>query len=213
MMKFRRLGRTGLKVAEVGFGAWAIGGSSYGPTTREESLKALETACARGVNFFDTADTYGHGESESLVAALLKGRPRAELIVASKAGWDFYQGGGSRKRFDPDYLTFACGESLKRLGTDYIDLYQLHNPSLEQIQQGEAVGALAALKQAGKIRFIGISVHREDEALAAVRDGRVDTLQLIFNLLDQRMAERVFDVNSPRTITGGAGPRKSSRRT
>ncbi len=190
-MKYRILGRTGLKVSEIGFGCWAIGGTSYGPTQDEDSLQALETAWEHGVNFYDTADTYGHGHSETLLAKFLKNKNRSEVVLATKAGWDFYHG-GSRKNFDPDYIRFACNESLKRLGIETIDLYQLHNPSFELIQRGEIVGVLEELKSRGKIRFIGISIHKEEEALAALEDSRVDSLQLIFNLLDQRMSEKVF---------------------
>ena len=191
-MRYRVLGRTGLDVSEIGFGCWAIGGTSYGPTKDEESLQALEAAWENGVNFFDTADTYGHGHSESLLAQFLKGKPREKIIVATKAGWDFYDGRGSRKNFDPAYLRMACEKSLQRLRIDTIDLYQLHNPSLELIQKGEVISVLEALKKEGKIRFIGISLHTEEEALAAMKDQRVDTLQLVFNLLDQRMGRRIF---------------------
>ncbi len=99
---------------------------------------------------------------------------------------------GHRKNFDPAYIRFACEQSLKRLGTDVIDLYQLHNPSLKLIQQGDLVGVLERLKKEGKIRFIGISVHTEKEALAALEDARIQAIQVIFNLLDQRMEEKVF---------------------
>ncbi|HXV27964.1 MAG TPA: aldo/keto reductase [bacterium] len=198
-MKYRTLGRTGLKISEIGFGCWAIGGTSYGPTRDEDSLEALETAWERGVNFYDTADTYGHGHSEELVARFLKTKNRAEVVIATKAGWDFYHG-GSRKNFDPDYLRFACDESLKRLGIETIDLYQLHNPSLELIQKGDVIGVLEELKTQGKIRFIGVSVHKEEEALTAVEDGRVDSLQLIFNLLDQRMAEKVLPLGKEKRV-------------
>ena len=189
-MKYRTLGRTGLRVSEIGFGCWAIGGTSYGPTKDEESLEALETAWERGVNFFDTADTYGHGHSEKLIGKFLKGK-RDRAIVATKAGWDFYHG-GSRKNFDLDYLRFACDESLKRLQTEAIDLYQLHNPTLEQIEAGELFGLLDELKAAGKVRFCGVSVHTPKEALAVIRSGRADTVQLIFNLIDQRPVAEVF---------------------
>ena len=190
-MKYRKLGRTDLEVSEIGFGCWAIGGTSYGPTDDEESLQALEAAWQGGVNFFDTADTYGHGHSENLLARFLKGKARNQFILSSKAGWDFYHG-GSKKNFKPEYIRFACDETLKRLELDFIDLYQLHNPSLELILSGDPVSVLEDLKKQGKIRFIGISVHSEEEALAAMGDPRVDTLQLIFNLLDQRMLEKVF---------------------
>lgn len=198
-MKYRVLGRTDLKVSAIGFGCWAIGGTSYGPTDDRESLEALETAWAKGVNFYDTADTYGHGHSESLLAQFLKNKPRDEMVIASKVGWDFYHG-GSRKNFDPSYIRFACDESLKRLKVTSLDLYQLHNPSLSELQSGKAVDVLEDLKRQGKIRFIGISIHSEEEALALVADGRVDALQIVFNLLDQRMADRVLPLAKEKNI-------------
>lgn len=199
-MKYRRLGKTGLEVSEIGFGCWAIGGTSYGPTKDAQSLDALEAAWEAGVNFYDTADTYGHGHSETLLAKFLKGKPRNKIFIATKVGWDFYHG-GSRKNFDPDYIQFACEESLKRLAIDTIDVYQLHNPILEMIESGGVVDALEKLKKEGKIRFIGISIHKESEALAAIQDKRVDTIQLVFNLLDQRMASQVF----PEAVKGRVG--------
>ena len=190
-MKYRQLGKAELQVSEIGFGCWAIGGTSYGPTQDEESLGALEAAWEAGVNFYDTADTYGHGHSETLLAKFLQGKPRDKIFIATKVGWDFYHG-GSRKNFDPDYIRFACDESLKRLGIETIDLYQLHNPILEMIESSGLVDVLEKLKADGKIRFIGVSIHKESEALAAFEDNRIDTLQLVFNLIDQRMASRVF---------------------
>lgn len=189
-MKYRTLGRTGLRVSEIGFGAWAIGGTSYGPTRDEDSLDALAHAWEHGVNFFDTADTYGHGHSESLIGKFLK-RKRREAVIASKVGWDFYHG-GSKKNFDFDYIRFAIEESLERLQTDFIDLYQLHNPSLAIIERGEIFAVLDELKSQGKIRFYGVSVHTPEEALAVLKAGRPDTIQLIFNLLDQRPIPEVF---------------------
>lgn len=190
-MKYRRLGRTNLEVSEIGFGSWAIGGEGYGPTNDKDSLWALETAWENGVNFFDTADTYGKGHSESLIGSFLKNKPRDKIIIASKAGWDFYHG-GTKKNFDPDYIKFACDESLKRLGVDRIDLYQLHNPVCEVIERGAVFDTLSELKAEGKIRFIGISIHEEKEAMAAIRDGRADTFQLTLNYLDQKMTGAVF---------------------
>ena len=208
-MNERALGNTGSKVSEVGFGCWAIGGNSYGDVRDEDSLKALEIAWDSGVNFYDTADTYGEGHSEVLVGKFLKGKPRGKIFVATKCGWDFYPGNrtlwpcvadfpgkinhaGHRKNFDPTYVRFACTQSLRRLGTEIIDLFQLHNPSLDQIRKGETAGVLESLKKEGKIRFIGVSVHTEAEALAALEDSRFEVLQVIFNLLDQRMKEKVF---------------------
>lgn len=190
-MKKRLLGRTGLLVSEIGFGTWAMGGQSYGPVRDEDSLEALNAAESSGVTFYDTADTYGEGHSESLLGRFLKTKPREQMIVATKVGWDFYHA-GHKKNFDPQYVRWACEQSLRRLDIATIDLYQLHNPSLEILQRGDAVGVLEGLKAEGKIRFVGISIHAEAEALAALNDSRIDVLQVIFNLLDQRMAEKVF---------------------
>ena len=217
-MKERLLGRTGLGISEIGFGCWAIGGGSYGKVRDEDSLEALETAWDSGVNFFDTADIYGEGHSEVLIGKFLKSKPRDKKIVATKAGWDFYPANakpassqkgcsshlnhtGHKKNFDPAYIRFACEQSLRRLGVEAIDLYQLHNPPLELIREKEIVGVLEKLKKEGKIRCIGISVHTEAEALTALEDSRVESLQVIFNLLDQRMAKKVF----PEALEKGVG--------
>ena len=189
-MNYRTLGRTGQRVSEIGFGSWAIGGMSYGTTSDQESLEALQTAWEHGINFFDTAYTYGEGHSEELVGRFLKGK-RDQAFLATKVGWDFYHG-GSRKNFAPDYIRFACDESLKRLETDRIDLYQLHNPRLEELEAGEVFKVLDELKAAGKIRFYGVSVHTPREALTVIRSGKADTIQLIFNLIDQRPVGEVF---------------------
>lgn len=175
----------------MGFGAWAIGGQGYGPTDDAVSLQTLEAAWEAGVRFYDTADTYGHGHSEELIAEFIRNKKREDVFIASKAGWNFYEE-PSRKVFEREYLTRACDLSLQRLKCGVIDLYQLHNPSLKQIQSGEAVETLDRLRREGKIRFCGISVHREDEALAALEDSRVDSIQLILNMLDQRMARQVL---------------------
>ncbi len=208
-MKERRFGKTGLRVSEIGFGCWAIGGNAYGPVCDKDSLEALATAWDFGVNFFDTADIYGEGHSEELLGKFLKGKSRDHLTLATKCGWDFYSPAqksaslfpgsseklnhtGHRKNFDAGYIRFACEQSLERLGTDVIDLFQLHNPSLELIQKGDLVSVLEGLRKEGKIRFVGISVHTEAEALAALEDPRVQAIQIIFNLLDQRMAVKVL---------------------
>ncbi len=186
-MKKRKLGRTGLQVSELGFGCWAIGGTSYGATDDRESLKALAYAFDQGINFFDTADTYGHGHSEELVGETFKeSSKRLQVIVASKVGWDFYHG-GSKKNFDPEYIRFACGESLKRLKTDFIDLYQLHNPRLEMIEGGSVFKVLAELKKEGKIRHWGVSIHLAKEGAAMIQNGTSETIQAIYNMIDQRI--------------------------
>ena len=191
-MKKRKLGKTDLEVSELGFGCWAIGGSSYGRTDDKESLKALAHAFDQGINFFDTADTYGHGHSEELVGETFKeNSKRSQAVIASKVGWDFYHG-GNKKNFDPDYIRFACGESLRRLNTDYIDLYQLHNPKLEMIEEGSVFKVLDQLKKEGKIRHAGISIHLAKEGVAAIRNKSAETIQAIYNLLDQRIRHELM---------------------
>ncbi len=192
-MRKRTLGKTGIEVSELGFGCWAIGGTSYGKTDGRESLKALSCAFDRGINFFDTADAYGHGHSESLIGETFKeSSKRAQVVIASKVGWDFYHGGGKRN-FDPDYIRFACGESLKRLKTDYIDLYQLHNPKFDVIEKGTAFTVLEELKKEGKIRFWGVSIHTSDEGKAVIEKG-ASTIQAIYNLLDQRIKDELIPI-------------------
>ena len=189
-MKYRTLGRTGQRVSEIGFGAWAIGGNSYGSTRDEESMDALQAAWDHGVSFFDTADVYGEGHSEELIGKFLKGK-RTEAVIATKGGYDFYHG-AYRRNLNPNYIRFAVDESLKRLQTDFLDLYQFHNPTLEDIERGEIFRVMEELKAGGKIRFYGVSVHTPREALAVITNGKPDTIQLIFNLIDQRSVAEVF---------------------
>ena len=198
-MKERCLGKTGLRVSEIGFGGWPIGGRSYGPVWDTDSLDALEAAWDSGVNFFDTADVYGEGHSEELLGSFLKGKPRNRVVIATKGGWDFYQG-AHKKNFGQNYLRLACEKSLKRLSVGTIDLYQLHNPSLKELREEGALDVLGLLRKEGKIRFIGISVHTEEEALAMLEDLRVQVVQVAFNLLDQRMAGKVFSEARKRNV-------------
>lgn len=192
-MKERCLGRTGLRVSEIGLGGWPMGGRSYGPVRDADSLEALETAWDSGVNFFDTADVYGEGHGEELLGGFLKKKLRDRAVVATKGGWDFYQG-AHKKNFGRDYLRSACEKSLKRLSVETIDLYQLHNPPLKALREEGALDILEILKREGKIRFIGVSVHTEAEALAALEDSRIHAIQVAFNLLDQRMAGNFFSM-------------------
>lgn len=198
-MRKRKLGKTGLEVSELGFGCWAIGGTSYGPTDDRESLKALAHAFDQGINFFDTADTYGHGHSEVLIGEVFKeSSKRTQAVIASKVGWDFYHG-GNKKNFDSGYIRFACGESLKRLQTDYIDLYQLHNPRLEEIEEGSVFKVLGELKREGKIRHWGVSIYLVREGVASIEKG-AETIQAIYNLLDQRIKPELTSLCGEREI-------------
>jgi aryl-alcohol dehydrogenase-like predicted oxidoreductase len=193
-MKYRVLGKTGLKVSEIGFGAWAIGGNahgnSYGQTDDKQSLAAVERALELGCNFFDTADVYGHGHSEELLGQALKGR-RSEVIIATKVGGDFYHG-SPRMNFNPDYLEFALGKSCERLGSDYIDLYQLHNPPIQLVKDGRVFKILEKLRASGKIRHYGISIHDPQEGLLAMRDRELGAIQVAFNFLRQEAKNQLF---------------------
>ena len=157
-MNYRTLGRTQLQVSEIGFGAWAISGNSYGSTNDSDSIAALNIALDRGVNFIDTADIYGFGKSEELISQVLSQR-RSPVIIATKGGWDFTQG-PVRANYDPHYIQKAIESSLKRLKVETIDLYQLHNPPDTLLQEFDPVyEVLEKAKSAGKIRFLGISIY------------------------------------------------------
>ena len=187
-MNYRELGRTGWKVSEVSFGAWAIG-SAWGPVDDQESIAALHTAIDHGVNFIDTADVYGDGRSERLIAQVLK--ERSETIhVATKAG----------RRLNPhvadgynaENLTRFVERSLHNLDIDCLDLVQLHCPPTEVYYRPEVFGALDDLVAVGKIRYYGVSVEKVEEALKAIEYPNVQTVQIIFNMFRQRPAELFF---------------------
>ncbi len=201
-MRYRRLGKTDLQVSELGFGAWAIGGNkhghSYGPTDQGESLRAIRRAFELGCTFFDTADIYGHGLSEKLLQQAL-GANRQACVIATKVGNDFYHG-PFRKNFDPDYIRFALEKSLQRLQTDYIDLYQFHNPPLMMLERGEHYEILETLKAEGKIRYYGVSVHDAYEGMMAIDTGKPDVIQVVYNLLRQDPREELLPFAAERDV-------------
>lgn len=200
-MKYRKLGSTGLEISEVGFGAWAIGGNvhgnSYGPTDDDESLRAIAVALNFGCTFFDTADCYGHGHSEELLGQALQGR-RPNVVIATKGGSDFYNQ-PPRLNFTESHLIFAVEQSLRRLGTDYIDLYQLHNPPFTLLEHGRFFEPLEKLKAQGKIRHYGISIHDPQEGLMAMKAGKPAAIQVVYNYLHRDAAEELF----PRALAEG----------
>ena len=187
-MKYRELGRTGWKVSEISFGAWAIGGS-WGDVDDRESLAALHRSVDLGVNFFDTADVYGDGRSERLLARLRRERSE-EIIIATKAG----------RRLDPhiaagynrENLSAFVDRSLKNLETESLDLLQLHCPPTEVYYRPELFDVLDDLVKQGKIRFYGVSVENVEQALKAIEYPGVQTVQIIFNMFRQRPAELFF---------------------
>lgn len=197
-MHYRTLGRTGLRVSDVGFGAMTIGGEIFGATDDQESLRALHHAIDAGMNFIDTADAYGRGHSEELIAQVLKTR-RKEVVLATKGGNQFTVRQGLRN-FDPDYITSALEASLRRLQIDTIDLYQLHNPSPGVMQQGEIFERLDRFKREGKIRFYGVSLEKTADGLVAIATGKPDTLQVVYNILHQDPEEQLFPLAQKENI-------------
>ncbi len=188
-MEYRPLGRTGWNTSVIGFGAWGIGGDAWGSTDDRASLAALNRAIDLGVNFIDTADVYGNGHSEHLIAQVRKER-REQIIVATKAG----------RRLDPhtaegynrQNLTNFVERSLKNLETEALDLLQLHCPPSEVYDMPEVFGILDDLMRQGKIRFYGVSVERVDEALKAITYPNVQSVQIIFNMFRLKPAEQFF---------------------
>jgi aryl-alcohol dehydrogenase-like predicted oxidoreductase len=187
-MKYRSLGQTDLQVSEISFGTWAIGGS-WGNVTDSDSLRALQTAIGQGVNFFDTADVYGDGHSERLLAKATKGKEQ-EIHIATK----FCR---SADIFNPEAYTEKsvrafCEASLKRLEREAIDLYQIHCPPFEILKQGLVFEVLDKLKAEGKIRYYGVSVETMEEGLFCMEQSNVSTLQIIFNLLRQKPLDQLL---------------------
>jgi aryl-alcohol dehydrogenase-like predicted oxidoreductase len=187
-MRYRALGRTGWKVSEISFGAWAIGGS-WGQVSDEDSMVALHKAIDCGVNFIDTADVYGGGRSERLIARLKKER-KEEIIVATKAGRRLPR--QTVEGYSRENLSAWIEDSLRNLATDRLDLLQLHCPPTELYSRPEVFGILDDLVAAGKIRYYGVSVEKVDEALQATEFPNVQTVQIIFNCFRQRPAETFF---------------------
>ena len=197
-MHYRTLGRTGLRVSDVGFGAMTIGGEIFGATDDQESLRALHRALDIGMNFIDTADAYGRGHSEELLGQLLKTR-RKDVVLATKGGNQFTVRQGLRN-FDPDYITSALEASLKRLQIETIDLYQLHNPSPEVMRHGAIFERLDRCKREGKIRFYGVSLEKTEDGLVAIETGKPETLQVVYNILHQDPEEKLFPLAQKENI-------------
>ena len=184
-MQYRPLGRTGWNVSTVSFGAWAIGGA-WGSVDDQESLAALDRAIDLGVNFIDTADVYGDGRSERLVAELLR-RRREEIHVATKAGRRLLA--QTTEGYSRENLTTFVDRSLKNLGTETIDLLQLHCPPNEVYYRPEVFDILDDLVAAGKLRYYGASVKSPEEGLKAMDFPKLQSIQIIFNMFRHRPAE------------------------
>jgi aryl-alcohol dehydrogenase-like predicted oxidoreductase len=196
-MKYRTLGGTGLRVSEIGFGAMTISGF-FGETDDRESLRALHKALDLGLNFIDTADTYGGGRSEALIGQVLKER-RGDVIVATKGGSRHHIEPG-KPNFDPDYISAAIDASLMRLGIEQIDLYQLHSPAPAIIRDGALFARLERHKHEGKIRHYGVSAATTADALIVVRETQAETVQLVYNIIHQDPAEELLPLASEKGV-------------
>ena len=196
-MQYRTLGRTGLSVSTISFGAWAIGGS-WGEVDDDASMRALHAAVDAGVNFIDTADVYGDGRSERLIARLRRERRGEEIYVATKAGRRLPV--QTPAGYTRENLNAWVERSLRNLETDSIDLLQLHCPPTPVFADDRVHRVLDDLKVEGKIRHYGVSVERIDEAMEAIRHHGVETVQIIFNMFRPRPAEAFLPAALARNV-------------
>ena len=188
-MNYRELGRTGWKISEISFGAWAIGGA-WGEVDDKDSLAALHAALDAGVNFFDTADVYGDGRSERLLAKLKKERSE-KFFVATKAGRRLRE--QTPEGYSRENLTQFIERSLRNLETETLDLLQLHCPPTQVYYLPEVFETLDDLAKEGKIQHYGVSVEKVEEAIKAMEFPNVQSVQIIFNMFRQRPAELFFE--------------------
>ena len=193
-MKYRTLGKSDIRVSEIGFGAWTIGLDWWGKKIDDaEAIKMLKKAYDVGINFYETADMYGKGKSEKLMAQAFKDM-REEVVYSTKWGYDMYnaqQVGHSElpQKHDPEFLDFALSQSLERLQTDYVDVYSLHNPKMDAIKNDVLFGALDDLVRKGTVKSHGVAlgpaIGWKDEGLEAMKARNITCLQTVYNVLEQ----------------------------
>jgi len=208
-MKYRNIGNTDLNVSTTGFGLWTVTTTWWGISDDAVGVNLLRKAHDLGINFFDTADTYGDGKGETLLTEAL-GHVRDKIVIGTKFGYDWYNHRARRGQqerphdWSPQFVRFACEESLRRLNTDYIDLYQMHNPRLETVQNDELFATLEDLKAEGKIRYyaaaLGPAIGWEAEGMAVIRNRPISGLHQIFNLLEQSPGRRLAEACESRGI-------------
>ena len=193
-MRYRNLHGTDLQLSELGLGTWTFTTGWWGTYTDDDTRRIIESAIARGINYIDTADAYGNGRGETVLAPLLKTHP--DLIVGTKFGYDFYNNPerprGQRElpqNMTPEFVRFACEQSLKRLGTDHVAIYQPHNPRVVTLMQDEHWETLERLRDEGKILSFGPSlgpaIGWRDEGIYAAAVRRAPVTQMIYNVLEQ----------------------------
>jgi len=203
-MRYRDLGGTGVRVSEVGFGVWTLSAGWWGDHGHDEAVRLLRLAYDLGITFFDTADVYGDGYGETLLRDAMDG-VRSHCVYATKVGYDWYnhkRESGQREHpqdFSPGFVRFAIEESLKRLGTGYIDWLQLHNPRLDALQSDDLAAELERLREEGMVRAWGVAlgpaIGWRDEGLYAVRTRRIPAMQIIHNLLEQEPGREFIEAS------------------
>lgn len=200
-MKYRPLGKTGLTVSEIGFGTWGLGGNSYGPVNDAVSIEALHGAYDAGITFYDTSDLYGNGHSEEVLGEAL-GQVRDKIVICTKVGLLPHSGFEMPCDFSSEHIREGLEASLRRLKTDYVDLYLLHSPTLEMLRSDDRIVAtLQELQAAGKIRSYGISARSPSDALAAISEFDFAAAQVNFNLIDQRAVDNgLFDLAAAKGV-------------
>ncbi len=197
------MGRSNIMVSEIGFGAWSIAMNWWGKNIDEDyAIKMLKRAYDLGINFFETADMYGKGKSEILIARAFKDM-RSEVVISTKFGYDMYnyeQVGHEElpQRFDSDYAIYALAKSLERLKSSYVDIYSLHNPKMDAIKNDQLFITLNKLKHEGKIRHYGVAlgpaIGWKEEGMYAMKYRGISTLQTVYNILEQEPAREFFPV-------------------
>ena len=193
-MRYRRLGDTDVNVSEVGFGVWTVSTGWWGEVDEARSVKLLRLAHEKGINYFDTADTYGSGLGETLLRDAF-GHMRDEVVISTKIGYDFYNHTARRGQqerpqdWSEDFIRFAFEQSLRRLGTDYVDFLQLHNTKMDAVENDTLFELMEEFKREGKVRSYGIALGPKigwlKEGVRAMRERDLDGLQMIYNLLEQ----------------------------
>src|SRR5215212_1525007 len=193
-MRYRRLGDTDVSISEVGFGVWTVSTGWWGEVNEARSVKLLRLAHEKGINYFDTADTYGSGLGETLLRDAFGGM-RDEVVISTKIGYDFYNHTARRGQqerpqdWSEEFIRFALEQSLKRLGTDYIDFLQLHNTKMDAIENDELFELMEEFKREGKVRAYGVALGPKigwlEEGVKAMCERSLNGLQMIFNLLEQ----------------------------
>jgi aryl-alcohol dehydrogenase-like predicted oxidoreductase len=205
-LRYRTIRGTDLSVSEVGFGVWTVTAGWWGEYTEQQAIDLLRAARDRGITFFDTADTYGNGRGETIMAQAFPGADRDDIVIASKFGYDWQSAIGQRReghqeaphRLDVPFLEQALEGSLQRLGTDRLDLWQLHNVRMEHLQRDDVWTFLDKVKQAGKVRSIGVAlgpaIGWREEGIFSLTERPVDVVHMIYNALELDPGRDLIDV-------------------